>query len=118
MLTCYIDFRYSNNYLYKVTGDGRRLNVQNTAGQERMKLPIEKIIENHKCNLRSCHDSIKNISVDALHEWRDRSGEGQKTRRIVIHEMTSQKIFCKLFIQGVTGAGLSCITKTQRNFKS
>ena len=57
---------------------------------------------------------LRKYSLTALvQEWRDRALESQRSRRAVILEMAGAGAGCRALVQLVTGAGLSCIARTQ-----
>jgi len=110
--------RYSNNYLYKVTaiGEGKRVEIQPTIGQEKLNLAVTEVCDLHskECSNSLCVEDVAGLHIDVIQEWRDRALESQKSRRIVIQEMMLRRTLCRQFIQMVTGAGLSCILRLSK----
>ena len=54
--------RYSNNYLYKVTssGEGKRLSLQPTAGQQKLSEPVAGLVAKHRedCRAPACRGLV------------------------------------------------------------
>ena len=73
--------KYSNNYLYKVTasGDGRRVALSPTKGQQRLSIAAVDIVREHRleCADKRCLEGVERLDTETVQEWRDRAGEGQ-----------------------------------------
>ena len=97
-----------------MSGEGKRVAVHQTQGQQRLSTPVCDIVPGHRCKVRGCVTGLETLEQDTLQEWRDRALEGQLGRRTVIQEMVRSGFTCSLLIQKVTGAGHSCIVRTRR----
>ena len=113
--------KYSNNYLYKVTasGDGRRVALNPTLGQQKLSVATSDIVRQHReeCSDKRCVEGVDRLETETVQEWRDQAMAGQGARRKVIQEMVTRGLACTSFIQMVTGAGQSSIVRIRRQTK-
>ena len=108
---------YSNNFLYKQNRtEGKRLTIKPTIGAEKSSINVEDIPESHEevCKDVSCTAQARAIPCPDLVRLRDKAREGQADRKAAIEELLERWSVCGCFIQLVTGAGISLITRLAR----
>ena len=113
---------YSNNFLYKnKVEEGKRITVKQTVGAEKLNIAPDDIVMVHdeQCRDTNCKREMGTISEQDIQNWRKKSQSGQSSRNSVIREMVDRSSgqLCRQLIQVVTGAGISCIARVDRQMR-